>query len=219
VAATRRPAAYAWILLGAGLVGGMGARAWVWSTLVDGVPDGPVNFMRYLYYASACRADELLAGVALAVLKHLHPDLWRRLTARGNRALVAGLLTTAVTFALLLRDERGLWMSVLGYPMLGVSFSLLILAAASERSVLRDLRIPGAGQLAVWAYAIYLTHKQVCILGSAFLADQGYEPGSVVTIVALAAGSVAAGWLLHRGVEAPFLALRERLVPTTTGGD
>jgi peptidoglycan/LPS O-acetylase OafA/YrhL len=217
IAATRRPAAWIWLLLGAGAAGGMCARAWLWHTVVDGVPDGPVNHMRYIYYASVCRADELLSGVALAVVRHVHPKLWQRLTARGNVTLFAGLAATAVTFALLLRDERGLLMTVLGYPMLGVSFCLLILAAVSERSALRNVPVPGAARLAVWSYAIYLTHKQVCILGSGILATRGHEPGSFVTIAVLAAACLAAGWLLHRAVEAPFLALRERFAPAPAG--
>ena len=42
----------------------------------------------------------------------------------------------------------------------------------------------------------------------------GYEPGSPVAIVVIMALSLLFGWLLYRLVETPFMALRDRYVPT-----
>jgi peptidoglycan/LPS O-acetylase OafA/YrhL len=80
--------------------------------------------------------------------------------------------------------------------------------------VLRSARVPGAASLALWSYAIYLTHKQVCVLARPALGALGYGPDSTVAVVALTALSVLSGWLLFRLVETPFLLLRDRWVPS-----
>jgi peptidoglycan/LPS O-acetylase OafA/YrhL len=87
-------------------------------------------------------------------------------------------------------------------------------AALSGQSLLRSTRVPGAGRLALWSYAIYLTHKQFCILARDPLEKLGYGPESLVAIVAMMALSVLTGWVLYRCVERPFMALRERYVPS-----
>jgi peptidoglycan/LPS O-acetylase OafA/YrhL len=99
-------------------------------------------------------------------------------------------------------------MSVFGYPLLGLAFAILLVAALSEGSLLHGTRIPGMGAIAVWSYSIYLTHKQLCIL----LADH-WEPVDLETIALMIGASIFAGWLLYFAVEAPFMHLRERFVP------
>ncbi|MES2641292.1 MAG: acyltransferase [Myxococcota bacterium] len=216
IARIRRPLVWGWGAIAATLVGGLLIRAYLWNTHVDSNPDAGVNYYRYIYYSSFCRADELVAGVALALLKNHHVALWQRLTARGDRTLLLGLGATGVTFAMWLADSPSLGTTLFGYPMLAVSFALLILAAVSERSLLRRTRVPGAASLALGAYAIYLTHKQVCILAGGALRQAGVAPDSFGAIALLTALSVAAGWLLYRAVEAPFMALRARYVPSNS---
>lgn len=217
IAKLRGSLVWGWIAIAAALVGGMLLRAQLWGTYVADNVDGGANYYVHIYYSSLCRADELVAGVALALLKNHHQSLWQRLTRHGDRTLLLGLGATALVFWLWSSSELGLTTSVLGYPLLALSFSLLILAAVSEASLLRTTRIPGAASLALWAYAIYLTHKQVCILGSGWLRQHGLEPDSFGAVAVLTLLSIAAGWLLYRAVEAPFMALRARLVPTNDG--
>ena len=73
--------------------------------------------------------------------------------------------------------------------------------------------MPGAGRLAVWSYAIYLTHRGACAVAAGPLQELGFGPQSTVAIVLLLALSVVSGWVLYRLVETPFMALRERYVP------
>ncbi len=152
--------------------------------------------------------------MALALLKNYHPRLWRRMTGHGNRMLAGGLALAGVTFWLFLDDRHALPITVIGFPMLALSFSMLIVAALSRDSVLRTARIPGAASLALWSYAIYLGHKQLCILAKAPLQELGYGPNSAVAIAVMMFISVFAGWVLYRCVETPFMALRARYVPT-----
>ena len=213
-AALRLRISIAWILIGLVVIGGMLLRAWLWSTHVDAHKYGIYFYYKLIYYSSLCRLDELVAGVALALLRNRHPQAWAALTRDGRLALVAGIVVTGVAFRFFLDDHYGFAMTVFGYPMLGLGFGLLILAALSERSLLRDLRIPGAASLALWSYAIYLTHRGASAIGAGVLSDLGFGPQSKVAIVSLLALSVLAGWLLYRLVETPFMRLRERYVPS-----
>jgi peptidoglycan/LPS O-acetylase OafA/YrhL len=205
----------AWIAIALVFVAGMLARAWLWQEFVaDGGARWRFNFYKYIYYSTICRADELVAGVALALTKNYHPAAWARLTRHGNLLLAAGVAVTALAFWLFLGHYYDFAMTVFGYPLLALGFSLLIVAAVSDDSLLRRLRVPGAGPLALWSYAIYLTHKQVCIMGADWLRGFGYDPQAPNTIALLLALSVLSGWLLFRLVETPFMALRERVVPS-----
>lgn len=211
---SRRPLRWAWAAIAAIVGIGMLARGVLWQELVDGSARPLNHYYKYIYYSSFCRFDELVAGVALALLKNYHGGLWRRLTAYGNLALAAGLALSALMFALFLDDHYGFAMTVLGYPMLALGFSLLIVAALSERSLLRTTRIPGAASLALWSYAIYLMHKQVCILLAEPLSAHGFGPESLPAIGVSLVVSVLSGWVLYKLVETPFMALRDRYLPS-----
>jgi peptidoglycan/LPS O-acetylase OafA/YrhL len=213
-AALRGRIAFAWTFVACVVVGGMLLRAQLWTAQVDGQTYGTYFYYKLIYYASLCRLDELVAGVGLALLKNRHRELWARATRHGNRLLAAGLALTGLAFWLFLDDRYGFVPTVFGFPLLGLAFGLLILAALSQHSLLGDLRIPGAGRLAVWSYAIYLTHRGACAVAAGPLQALGYGPQTAVAIVLLLALSVLSGWLLFRLVETPFMALRERYVPS-----
>ena len=185
IASLRGSLRWAWFAVALAFATGMAVRATMWQELVNGSAQPGLNYYKYIYYSTFCRFDELVAGVALALLKNYHQEAWRRITTNGN-------------------------------AMLALGFALLILAALSDRSVLRDTRVPGAGPLALWAYAIYLTHKQIGMLARAPLAELGYAPDSLVAIGVIMALSLLFGWLLYKLVEMPFMALRDRYVPTNS---
>ena len=98
---------------------------------------------------------------------------------------------------------------VFGYPLLGLAFSLLLLAGLSPGGLLARTRIPGAESIALWSYAIYLTHKQLCIILANKLAwNFDIGPHEPLGIALLIAASVAAGFVLYLIVETPFMKLR-----------
>ena len=196
----------------AALLSAIGAGMWLrdswWQPAMDLGERGSRSYYTLIYYSTLARFDELLAGVALAMLRNFHPKAWQRLTSHGNWMLAAGAALTALAFWLFLEHHFSWGMSVFGYPLLGVAVAALLLAALSEGSLLHRTRIPGMGAIALWSYSIYLTHKQVCIL----LADH-WEPVDPESIAVMIAASIAAGWLLYFAVEAPFMHLRERFIP------
>lgn len=195
------------------VLGGMQWREQLWHDVVAGNPTGVNHYFKFIYYGTLCRFDELLAGVALALTRQYHPQAWRWLTSNGNLAAALGVLVLGVASWLFLGGRYGLVPTVLGYPLLALGCSLLILAALSERSWLRDIRIPGAASLALWSYAIYLLHRQVCVLGARLLKQWGHAPDSVVAIGVLLVASIGTGWMLFKLVETPFMRLRDRYVP------
>lgn len=92
--------------------------------------------------------------MALALLKNGHRTAWIRVMHQGNCLLAAGGAVTALAVVLFLRDHYGLGVTVFGYPLLALGFSLLILAALAPGSLLHRLRVPGAASLALWSYAV-----------------------------------------------------------------
>ena len=204
--------AWAWWALLLAVGAGMAVRAAIWH---DGQQAAnPLrHYYQFIYYASWCRCDELLAGVALALLKNRMPGLWERILAHGRLLLAAGILVVGGTFAWFLHDHYGLAPTVVGYPLLGVGFALLILAALAPGSLLHRLRVPGAAHLALWSYAVYLTHRSVSALVAAHMEAAGFGPGHAATIGACMLASLLGGWLLYRLVEMPFMRLRERWLP------
>lgn len=200
---------WAWCALLLAVAGGMLARATIWQDGQDAT-NRLGHYYQYIYYSSWCRADELLAGVALALLKHRAPGLWRRILAHGHALLAAGVSVTGATFAWFLDDHYAFAQTVAGYPLLALGFALLILAALAPGSLLHRVRVPGAASLALWSYAVYLTHKSVSMLVAGRLAAAGYGAEAPITIAACMAASLAAGWLLYVLVETPFMRLRAR---------
>ncbi len=213
VAACRKSLLWAWVLVAASFAAGMLVRSYLWDEYVQ-VPRGGLDYYKTIYYASWCRFDELVAGVALALLKNHHPDAWARITAYGNRTLLAGLAGTALMLALFYRHHFDYWVTVFGYPALAASIGVLLVAAMSPGSALYQVRVPGAASLALWSYAIYLLHKQLCIVLAPVLQRQGYAPDGLPAVLIMIAVSLGSGWLLYRLVETPFMRLRRRYFPT-----
>jgi hypothetical protein len=105
-------------------------------------------------------------------------------------------------FALFLEDHYGFAMTLFGYPMLALGFSLLIVAALSERSLLRPpasrRRQPGAVVVCDLPDA-----QAVCILLAGPLAARGFGPVGAGDRRSLAARCCRDG--CHKLVETPFM--------------
>jgi peptidoglycan/LPS O-acetylase OafA/YrhL len=203
---------WAWAAFALAFAAGMAVRAGAWLSGQD-----EANWLhfyyKFIYYSSFCRFDELLAGVALALLRNFHGGIWARLMGQGRLLLAAGLLVSGAALRWFLADHYGFGATVFGYPLLALGCALLILAALAPQSPLHRIRVPGASPLARWSYALYLVHKQVAMLVAQSLAQAGYGPEHPLTIAAALAASVLAGWLLYRLVETPFMRLRARHLP------
>ncbi|MBB3223060.1 acyltransferase family protein [Pseudoduganella umbonata] len=211
---SRRSPRLLWCALFAAIGAGMTARGAAFM-------DGKDVFAAPVYYSSLCRFDELLPGVAIAMLKNFHPGAFARVLRYGNTLLAAGLaMAAAVLYGVMNEAPSAFAASAFGFSLVACSFALLTCSALSPGSLLNRLRIPGAASLALWSYAVYLVHKPVFMALRPALERHAIDPGAPSTIAAVMAAGILGGWLLYRLVETPFMQLRERWYPgvaSTTG--
>ena len=197
---------------------GIAARWWELVHVLR--PVGPGNalfsptYIERIYYPTYSRLDGLLAGVALALLQVFRPARWRAL---GRYADARSRLGVAIAgAALYLSRDRfdsvtgmAAWGDVVGFPLLSLGLGLLVLSAASPSSWLHRLRVPGARAVAMMAFSLYLTHKEVAGVLYHFLPD--FMDGHPwLMLLVLEPACLAAGAALYCAVERPMLALRDR---------
>ncbi|HEU4844219.1 MAG TPA: acyltransferase [Burkholderiaceae bacterium] len=222
IAARREALLWGWLAIATAIAGGMAVRGWAWMAHGQNAI-GNTDFAVHVYYSSFARFDELLPGVAIAMLKNFHGALYDAILRRGQALLLGGLAALAAIVYLFLNDYYidgyGYTFSMMtfGYPLLAASFAILTLAALSPRSPLHRVRLPGARQLALWSYALYLAHKPIFKLVLAPLAAWRVDTDAPAGIALVMAAALLGGWLLYRLVETPFMNLRARWFPVGAG--
>ena len=98
---------------------------------------------------------------------------------------------------------------VFAYPILALGLGLITASALSENAVLSRFKMPGAKTVAILAYSLYLTHKEVsAIVGR--LMPHLQDEGGARWLLILACSSLAVATALYFAVERPFLLLRDR---------
>jgi peptidoglycan/LPS O-acetylase OafA/YrhL len=204
---SRRSPWLLWGAMAAAVACGIAARGMAFT-------NGQEAFAAPVYYATWARFDELLPGVAIAMLKNFHPAAFARLLRHGNALLAAGLAAAVtVLYGVLNEAPSAFLVNSFGFSLVALSFALLTCAALSPSCLLNRLRVPGASSLALWSYAVYLVHKPVFMALRPALLARGIDPAAPLTIVAVMAAGVFGGWLLYRLVETPFMRLRARWYP------
>lgn len=207
-----RPARLAWCVLAAAIGCGIAARAVAWLQY------GHDAFTAEVYYVSFARFDELLPGVAIAMLRNFHPGVFARLQRRANLLFAAGLALSVGVLACIRQD----WPSTgattaFGFSLLAIGFAVLTLSALGPDCILNRVRVPGASRLALWSYAVYLAHKPVFMAIEPVAKRWHVDTHAAPAILAVMAAGVFAGWLLYRLVETPFMRLRARWYPAERG--
>ena len=208
----------AWLMLAALMGLGVGARYVLWRQYGLEASGQIQGYHPNIYYATLCRFDEFLPGVAVALLKHRHPDIWQRIMQRGNALFVFALAVVCLAFygahAQYYRDGYGYlpFMTTFGYSGIALAFAVAVIAALSPSSPLHRVRIPGAYHLAVWSYSIYLSHKAVAFILNKQMQAMSAPSWLIVMVVSIAC--VVVGALLYRLVEIPFMSLRDKRFPS-----
>ena len=90
-------------------------------------------------------------------------------------------------------------------------------AALSPAARVLRWRIPGADRLALWSYSTYLSHKPLAWFIAQQLKPLGVSDGVRLAVITVAC--IAMGGLLYALVEAPFMAWRDRRVPSNFADD
>ncbi|WP_346839342.1 acyltransferase [Microbulbifer sp. SAOS-129_SWC] len=208
-----------WVVLAVGSLAAMALRM-VMLERHGGADIGALDYYQYIYYTSVTRFDELLPGIAIALLKNFHRDTFARLLEHGQKLLLVGIALVAFAFYgfqnYWYRGGIGVdtFWTTCGYSLLTWGFALLVLSALSPKSWLHRARIPGAASIAVWSYALYLIHKPLFKLLKEPVGDAGFSVDGYAGMAIILAVSITAGWLLFRTVETPFMRMRSRLVPS-----
>ena len=214
------------VLLCAALLvaGGMLLRGWLWQhevapQLLPG-GDGRLGVIRYveaIYNPTWTRLDGLLAGVLLAALRAFRPAWWARALAHGRAFLALG---AAGVVASIYGEPYGLTGAIVQFPLIACSFACLLLAALGTATRLDSphwprwphwLAVPGSRQLAVLAFSLYLTHKQVYAWVDAALPDFA-EAAPLSAFLVYNAAALLAATVLYAAVERPGLMLRARML-------
>jgi peptidoglycan/LPS O-acetylase OafA/YrhL len=204
----KRSAALAWCALGGAIAAGIVTRALAWKLHEYDA------FTADVYYSTFCRFDGLLPGVAIAMLRNFHPAVFARLQRHANLLLAVGLVAAVAALRCLHYEAPNTFVSTaFGFSLVAASFGLLTCAALGPHCLLNRVRVPGAAQLALWSYAVYLVHKPVFMALSPHLKRLRIDPDAPLTIGAVMAAGVVGGWLLFVCVETPFMRLRARWYP------
>jgi peptidoglycan/LPS O-acetylase OafA/YrhL len=198
---------------------GLGARMHAWFSYGQTSMNSG-DYYQHIYYSSFTRFDELLPGIAIAVLKNFHAQAFNWLLSRANLILAAGLVILGILIYAFpnyhYQDAMGFnfLLSTFGYFILALGFALITCAALAPDSILAKWHIPGAAQIALWSYAIYLIHKPLFKLLMAPLAQLNINTHTPLGISIIMGLSVFAGWLLFKCVETPFMLIRARYTAT-----
>jgi len=171
-------------------------------------------YIERIYYPTYSRLDGLLAGVALALVKIFRAHWWEALVARANMLLVsgAGLVGCAAwMFWDRFNSVTGVAAAsaVIGYPVLSLGLAMWVCAASDGRCWLGRMRVPGARVVAMLAFSLYLTHKEVAhVVDDLWPRLMDARDWRCVPVYAVSCLVVAAG--LYYAVERSFLKLRDR---------
>jgi peptidoglycan/LPS O-acetylase OafA/YrhL len=207
---TRRPATWKFMATCAVIVlGGIALRSAIWLHF-DALDPDRHWFVEDIYYPTWNRLDGLVAGVMLATLHVFRPQLWQRLRAHANLAMLAGLAVMAFAFWLF-RNRTGLLGNSIGWPVASLGLALLVFAGAARDSLIGRWRVPGAAWLAAVSYSLYLVHKPVFHLVESTFGVQ-LEGKGLIAFAVYGVASLLAAALLHYAVERPFLTLRGRVL-------
>jgi peptidoglycan/LPS O-acetylase OafA/YrhL len=157
-----------------------------------------------VYYGSDVRADALLIGCALAVLRY-----YGRLPSRISRAaLPAG--ATLVAFVVLVRLSDGwLYYGGLTLAALATAFLIAALVVAPDSAAGRLLSLSALRGLGRISYGLYLWHWPVFLILNPGELGLAWLPAQVVRISVSIAVAIASYFLIER----PFLRLRHRFDP------
>ena len=203
------------LLFGAGML----LRDWEWRhAIAPHLASGDAaravaGYVGRIYSPTWTRLDGLLGGVLLAALRAFRPAWWARVLSHGWVLLGVGLaLLSAATQV----DPLGHGGAVFLLPLVALGCACLLLGALSPRTLLGRRAFPGVRMLALLAFSLYLTHRQVY----AWLDDVEAELTASAPLAAFVlynGASLAVAALLYVAVERPGLRMRRGMARRLPG--
>jgi len=198
------------------VISGMILRNYIfWHDLkpILAVDEGPnsiwVQYQNKIYYPTYTRLDDILAGLILASISVFRPDWWQKYMCYTNLILLMGILGLIICFWLF-ADRYSPITIVFGYPLVALSFSLVVLAAISPDSILVYLKIPLVTAISTLSYSLYLIHKPMFHLTTIYF-ERHLDVNNILSFIVYTAVVLVSAISLYYCVERPFLLLRNRI--------
>ena len=168
------------------------------------------------FFQTQYRIDSLLAGVMLAAVYWMKPDLYRRLAQKKSMLLaIVGFLVAWLAFA----TRHDALDESIGYTIQSAGYvALIVLMLEHTGAMARMWLFRAIAWVGVYSYGIYLWHSIAFAPADILIAKTSALglPALVIWALALAfqiAIAISAGYITTRLVEFPFLLLRNALFP------
>jgi peptidoglycan/LPS O-acetylase OafA/YrhL len=168
------------------------------------------------FYETQYRIDSLLAGVMLAAVYWMKPDVYRRLASqKGWLLAIVAVLVAWLGFGtrhIALDESIGYTIQAIGYV------ALIVLMLEHSGALARTRLFRAVAWVGVYSYGIYLWHSIALAPGGIFIAKVTAlgAPRVLVWTTALAfqaAIAISVGYATTRLIEFPFLRIRNALFP------
>jgi len=168
------------------------------------------------FFQTQYRIDSLLAGVMLAAVYWMKPDLYRRLAQKKGMLLaIVGFLVAWLAFA----TRHNALDESIGYTIQSAGYvALIVLMLEHTGAMARMWLFRAIAWVGVYSYGIYLWHSIAFAPADILISKTSALglPALVIWALALAfqiAIAISAGYITTRLVEFPFLLLRNALFP------
>lgn len=200
-----------WVVPCAVVLCGIVIRGLIAHTNLNAPEPSSAVWQKFIYYPTYARLDPLTMGVCLAAIEHFRPKWWTALMMMAKWIWIPGL--AAIVLALVLaEDTLSITSCALGFPLVALGFSALVICAVSPELLLSRVAIPGAAFVATVAYSVYLSHKLMIHWTLSFGAAHSIAETSVTGYLLMLSSILVAGSALFFAVERPFLQMRQRYV-------
>jgi peptidoglycan/LPS O-acetylase OafA/YrhL len=206
-----------WIVPCTVVVFGMALRGWIAHANINSPDPSYAVWQKFIYYPTYARLDPLTMGVCLAAIEHFRTAWWSALMRMAKWIWIPGV--ALIVLALILAENTlSIVSCTLGFPLIALGFSALVVCAVSPELPLSRVPLPGAAFLATVAYSIYLSHKLMIHWTLTFGATHAIAETSLTGYLLMLSSIVAAGSALFFAVERPFLQMRQRYVKRSPDG-
>lgn len=190
-------------------------RLYIWTNYMQPLMNkegGDGNFwVTWIYYPTYTRLDGLLTGISIAGLVVFYPALKEKITKHADLLLVAGMLLLFGGYQLSY-FRQGFNANIFGFPVIAISFGIMVLAAISPTCFLYKFKSWITTSIATLSYSIYLIHKAISHLCFLYFGRSGVDAESFWMLLLSVIFTILGAVLLRYVVEKPFLRLRDKIL-------